>query len=125
MIFRTRLLSDTNTFVVVLVRVSPEGFNLSPLFPRCRSAERVGRVAVRIVISYKLLFVNKKLRPQHKIENSMLGWRKIIAKCPNQEQIVYVLKSLHNRRPVLRPWMRILHKNILPYIFLNQIHLEV
>ena len=63
--FTTRGLLDANTFVVILVKVGPESFKLSTLFPSCRITEIIGRGAVgTIIISYQPLFINKKLRPQ-------------------------------------------------------------
>ena len=70
--FCTCLLSDTNTVVVVLVRVATKCLELSTLFPRRGSSKVIGRVAVCIIISYLLLFVNKK-SPVHTSTKAALG----------------------------------------------------
>ena len=64
---------NTNTFVVILVGVRTKSFKLSALFPSCRCAEVVGRVAVCIfIISYQPLFVKKNSAPQIEVRRKLI-----------------------------------------------------
>ena len=59
----TYFLGNTNTVVVILVGVTIKRLKLTSLFPSQGMTEIIGRVAVdRIIISYSILFVKKKLR---------------------------------------------------------------
>ena len=58
----TYYLGDTNTVIVVLVSVTIKRLKLTSLSPSQGMTEIIGRVAVdRIIISYSILFVKKKL----------------------------------------------------------------
>ena len=61
--FRTRLLSDTNTIVIIFITIRTVLLKLSALFPSYKGSKIIGRVAVGIIISYKLLFVKKIIEP--------------------------------------------------------------
>jgi len=62
--FRTRLLSDTNTFIIIFVDIGTVLFELSALFPSYKGSKIIGRVAVEIIIPYASIFVKKN--PQHR-----------------------------------------------------------
>jgi len=71
--FATRGFLNTNTVVVVLVRVGSECLKLSALFPLNVFYTKIFcRVAIEIIISYLLLFVNKKTVPTADSEHKKL-----------------------------------------------------
>ena len=72
--FATRGFLNTNAVIVILVGICTVLFQLSALFPSCRCAEVVGRVAVCIfIISYQPLFVKKSSAPNAGSEESTLS----------------------------------------------------
>ena len=58
---------NTNTIVVILVRVVAKGLKLSAPFPSYRGSKIIGRVAVDIIISYLLLYVKKNSPRQFRL----------------------------------------------------------
>lgn len=71
--FTTGGFLDTNTVVVVLVRIASKSLKPSPLFPSYKGYKIACGGAVGIIISYKLLFVNKNSAPNAGSEESTLS----------------------------------------------------
>ena len=65
--FSTCSLLNTDTLVVILVRVVAKGLKLSAPFPSYRGSKIIGRVAVDIIISYLLLYVKKNSPRQFRL----------------------------------------------------------
>ena len=69
-------LGNTDSFVVVLVRITSKSLELSTLFPSYKGFKIIGRVAVGIIISYQPIFVKKNSAPNADSEESTLSAEK-------------------------------------------------